>query len=183
VPITLVIIFVLLYLNFGRLTETLIVMLSVPFALVGDVWLMDFMQFKMSVGVAVGFIALAGVGAETGVVMLIYIDQRPKLNPMRLIAVARPIQLPKKNRRNDAFALGRRSAVIGCGAAWCWTSWRSRRWRCAERVLRRSSCHRQARHKAVTVRAAMVMACSIRATSGTRTSKAASPRAMVRRTR
>jgi Cu(I)/Ag(I) efflux system membrane protein CusA/SilA len=74
VPVTLVIIFVLLYLNFGRLTETLIVMLSVPFALVGGVWLMDFMQFNMSVAVAVGFIALAGVAAETGVVMLIYLD-------------------------------------------------------------------------------------------------------------
>jgi Cu(I)/Ag(I) efflux system membrane protein CusA/SilA len=74
VPITLVIIFVLLYLNFGRLTETLIVMLSVPFALVGGVWLMNWMQFNMSVAVAVGFIALAGVAAETGVVMLIYLD-------------------------------------------------------------------------------------------------------------
>jgi copper/silver efflux system protein len=74
VPVTLVIIFVLLYLNFGRLTETLIVMLSVPFALVGGVWLMDWMQFNMSVAVAVGFIALAGVAAETGVVMLIYLD-------------------------------------------------------------------------------------------------------------
>jgi hypothetical protein len=74
VPITLVIIFVLLYLNFGRLTETLIVMLSVPFALVGGVWLMAWMQFNMSVAVAVGFIALAGVAAETGVVMLIYLD-------------------------------------------------------------------------------------------------------------
>src|ERR1700726_1628629 len=74
VPITLVIIFVLLYLNFGRLTETLIVMLSVPFALVGGVWLMDFMHFNMSVAVAVGFIAHAGVAAETGVVMLIYLD-------------------------------------------------------------------------------------------------------------
>ncbi len=75
VPITLVIIFVLLHLNFGRLTETLIVMLSVPFALVGGVWLMALMQFNMSVAVAVGFIALAGVAAETGVVMLIYLDQ------------------------------------------------------------------------------------------------------------
>ena len=75
VPITLVIIFVLLYLNFGAMTETLIVMLSVPFALVGGVWLMDFMHFNMSVAVAVGFIALAGVAAETGVVMLIYLDQ------------------------------------------------------------------------------------------------------------
>ncbi|HKM73885.1 MAG TPA: CusA/CzcA family heavy metal efflux RND transporter [Stellaceae bacterium] len=74
VPITLVIIFVLLYLNLGRLTETLIVMLSVPFALVGGVWLMAWMQFNMSVAVAVGFIALAGVAAETGVVMLIYLD-------------------------------------------------------------------------------------------------------------
>src|SRR6202011_2292593 len=74
VPITLAIIFVLLYLNFGRLTETLIVMLSVPFALVGGVWLTDFMHFNMSVAVAVGFIALAGVAAETGVVMLIYLD-------------------------------------------------------------------------------------------------------------
>jgi len=75
VPITLVIIFVLLYLNFGAMTETLIVMLSVPFALVGGVWLMALMHFNMSVAVAVGFIALAGVAAETGVVMLIYLDQ------------------------------------------------------------------------------------------------------------
>ncbi len=75
VPLTLVIIFILLYLNFGRLTETLIVMLSVPFALVGGIWLMWWMGFNMSVAVAVGFIALAGVAAETGVVMLIYLDQ------------------------------------------------------------------------------------------------------------
>jgi copper/silver efflux system protein len=74
VPITLVIIFVLLYLNFGRLTETLIVMLSVPFAVVGGVWLMAWMQFNISVAAAVGFIALTGVAAETGVVMLIYLD-------------------------------------------------------------------------------------------------------------
>jgi Cu(I)/Ag(I) efflux system membrane protein CusA/SilA len=74
VPITLLIIFLLLYLNFGRLTETLIVMASLPFALVGGVWLMALMGFNMSVAVAVGFIALAGVAAETGVVMLIYLD-------------------------------------------------------------------------------------------------------------
>ena len=74
VPVTLLLIFVLLYLNFGRLTETLIVMLSVPFALVGGVWLVWWMGFNMSVAVAVGFIALAGVAAETGVVMLIYLD-------------------------------------------------------------------------------------------------------------
>ena len=74
VPVTLLIIFLLLYLNFKRLTETFIVMLSVPFALVGGVWLMWLLGYNMSVAVAVGFIALAGVAAETGVVMLIYLD-------------------------------------------------------------------------------------------------------------
>src|SRR5207244_5274570 len=73
VPVTLLIIFLLLYLNFRRLTETLIVMLSLPFALVGGLWLMWWLAFNVSVAVAVGFIALAGVAAETGVVMLIYL--------------------------------------------------------------------------------------------------------------
>jgi Cu(I)/Ag(I) efflux system membrane protein CusA/SilA len=74
VPFTLLIIFLLLYLNFRALAPTLIVMLSVPFALVGGVWLMWALDYNMSVAVAVGFIALAGVAAETGVVMLIYIE-------------------------------------------------------------------------------------------------------------
>ncbi|MBL8317835.1 MAG: efflux RND transporter permease subunit, partial [Burkholderiaceae bacterium] len=74
VPVTLLLIFLLLYLNFRRLTETFIVMLSVPFALVGGVWLMWWLDYNLSVAVAVGFIALAGVAAETGVVMLIYLD-------------------------------------------------------------------------------------------------------------
>ena len=74
VPVTLMIIFLLLYLNFRALTETLIVMLSLPFALVGGLWLMWAMGFNLSVAVVVGFIALAGVAAETGVVMLIYLD-------------------------------------------------------------------------------------------------------------
>ena len=74
VPVTLLIIFLLLYLNFRRITETLIVMLSVPFALVGGVWLMWALGYNLSVAAAVGFIALAGVAAETGVVMLIYLD-------------------------------------------------------------------------------------------------------------
>ncbi len=75
VPLTLLIIFLLLYLNFGRITETLIVMLSLPFSLVGGLWFLWWMGFNTSVAVAVGFIALAGVAAETGVVMLIYLDQ------------------------------------------------------------------------------------------------------------
>ncbi len=74
VPLTLALIFLLLYLNFKRLTETMIVMLSLPFALVGGVWLMWWLGFNASVAVAVGFIALAGVAAETGVIMLIYLD-------------------------------------------------------------------------------------------------------------
>ncbi len=74
VPVTLLIIFLLLYLNFRRLSETLIVMLSVPFALVGGIWLMWLLGYNLSVAAAVGFIALAGVAAETGVIMLIYLD-------------------------------------------------------------------------------------------------------------
>jgi len=74
IPLTLALIFLLLYLNFRRVTESLIVMLSVPFALVGGVWLMWALDYNLSVAVAVGFIALAGVAAETGVVMLIFLD-------------------------------------------------------------------------------------------------------------
>jgi Cu(I)/Ag(I) efflux system membrane protein CusA/SilA len=78
VPVTVLIIFLLLYLNFRRITESLIVMLSVPFALVGGLWWMWWLGFNLSVAVAVGFIALAGVAAETGVIMLIYLDHALK---------------------------------------------------------------------------------------------------------
>ncbi|MGB7920026.1 MAG: efflux RND transporter permease subunit, partial [Desulfobacterales bacterium] len=74
VPMTLVIIFLLLYFNFKNITESLIVMLSVPFSLTGGIWFMYLLGYNMSVAVGVGFIALAGVAAETGVVMLIYLD-------------------------------------------------------------------------------------------------------------
>jgi Cu(I)/Ag(I) efflux system membrane protein CusA/SilA len=74
VPITLLIILLLLYLNFRNFTESLIVMLSLPFSLVGGIWLMYVLGYHFSVAVGVGFIALAGVAAETGVVMLIYLD-------------------------------------------------------------------------------------------------------------
>ena len=75
IPITLAIIVLLLYWNFGSLAETAIVLLSLPFALVGGVWLMWYLHYNLSVAVAIGFIALAGVAAETGVVMLIYLDR------------------------------------------------------------------------------------------------------------
>ncbi|MDD2775688.1 MAG: efflux RND transporter permease subunit [Gallionella sp.] len=74
IPLTLLIISLLLYLNFRRVGDSLIVMLSVPFALVGGVWLMWGLGYNLSVAVAVGFIALAGVAAETGVIMLIYLN-------------------------------------------------------------------------------------------------------------
>ncbi|MGI9140161.1 MAG: efflux RND transporter permease subunit, partial [Gemmatimonadaceae bacterium] len=75
VPITLAIIFLLLFVNFRSVTESAIVMLSLPFALVGGVWLMWLLGYNLSVATAIGFIALAGVAAETGVVMLLYLDQ------------------------------------------------------------------------------------------------------------
>ncbi len=75
IPATLAIIFLLLYLNFRSVGETLIVMLSLPFALVGGIWFIWLLGYNWSVAVAIGFIALAGVAAETGVVMLIYLDQ------------------------------------------------------------------------------------------------------------
>jgi Cu(I)/Ag(I) efflux system membrane protein CusA/SilA len=90
VPVTLLIIFLLLYLNFRRITETLIVMLSLPFALVGGFWLMWWLGFNFSVAVAVGFIALAGVAAETGVIMLIYLDQALKELQARRLADGTP---------------------------------------------------------------------------------------------
>ncbi|HEY9515959.1 MAG TPA: CusA/CzcA family heavy metal efflux RND transporter [Gemmatimonadaceae bacterium] len=74
VPITLAIIVLLLYFNFGSMAESAIVMLSLPFSLVGGVWLMWLLDYNLSVAVAIGFIALAGVAAETGIVMLIYLD-------------------------------------------------------------------------------------------------------------
>ncbi|MCH7522057.1 MAG: efflux RND transporter permease subunit, partial [Candidatus Marinimicrobia bacterium] len=83
VPVTLLIIFLLLYLNFGNITESVIVMLSLPFALVGGFWFIYLLGYNMSVAVGVGFIALSGVAAETGVIMLIYLDQAYKSRKAR----------------------------------------------------------------------------------------------------
>ncbi|KMP11437.1 cation transporter [Candidatus Nitromaritima sp. SCGC AAA799-C22] len=74
IPITLIIIFLLLYFYFQNITESLIVMLSLPFAMVGGIWYIYYLQYEMSVAVAVGFIALAGVASEIGVLVLVYID-------------------------------------------------------------------------------------------------------------
>lgn len=72
VPLTLLIIFVLLYLNFQRMPETIIVMLSLPLALIGGIWFLYYLKYELSVAVAVGFIALAGVAAEIGVLVIMY---------------------------------------------------------------------------------------------------------------
>jgi len=74
IPATLAIVFLLLYFNFKSVAETAIVMLSLPFGLVGGLWFIWALGYNWSVAVAIGFIALAGVAAETGVVMLIYLD-------------------------------------------------------------------------------------------------------------
>jgi Cu(I)/Ag(I) efflux system membrane protein CusA/SilA len=75
VPATLGIIFLLLFMAFGRIRQPLIVLLTVPFALVGGIWFIFLLGHAVSVATAVGFIALAGLAAEFGVVMLIYLDQ------------------------------------------------------------------------------------------------------------
>ncbi len=74
VPVTLLVIFLLLYFNFRNIAEPLVVMLSIPFGLIGGFWLLYWLDFNMSVAVGVGFIALAGIGAEIGVLVLTFID-------------------------------------------------------------------------------------------------------------
>ena len=73
-PVTLAVIFLLLYLSFGRLGPAVLIMATLPFALLGGVWVLYWLDYNLSVAVGVGFIALAGVAAETGVVMLVYLD-------------------------------------------------------------------------------------------------------------
>lgn len=75
VPITLALIFLILFMNFRNITESFIMMITVPFALVGGIWLMFFNDYNLSVAVGVGFIALAGLAAENGVVLLVYLDE------------------------------------------------------------------------------------------------------------
>ena len=75
IPVTLAVILLLLYLNFRSLAKSLIVLLSVPFAVIGAIWYLHFLGYNLSVAVWVGIIALAGVAAETGVVMLVYLDE------------------------------------------------------------------------------------------------------------
>jgi Cu(I)/Ag(I) efflux system membrane protein CusA/SilA len=75
VPITLALIFILLYMNFKSVPETFIILLSIPFAMTGSIWLLWIMGYNLSIAVWVGIIALAGLAAQTGTVMIIYLDE------------------------------------------------------------------------------------------------------------
>ena len=87
IPVTFMIIFVLLFLNFGNLAEVLIILLSIPFALVGSAWVLWLLDYRLSTAVWVGVIALVGLAAQTGIVMILYIDnafkERKRLGKMR----------------------------------------------------------------------------------------------------
>jgi len=74
IPLTILIIFVLIYFNTKSVTETMIVLSALPFSLVGSFWFLYFLNYNLSIAVWVGIIALAGLAAETGVVMLLYLD-------------------------------------------------------------------------------------------------------------
>jgi len=93
VPVTLAIIVVLLYLNFGRLAEVLIILGTLPLALVGGIWLLYLLDYDMSVAVGVGFIALAGVAVEIGVIMLVYLNQAYHLHEEKAFLEKRKVDL------------------------------------------------------------------------------------------
>jgi copper/silver efflux system protein len=91
VPLTLAIIVLLLYLNFRRFGDVALILGSLPFALVGGVWLIYLLGYNVSIAVAIGFIALAGVAAETGVVMLLYLNQAWERRRAAAATASRPL--------------------------------------------------------------------------------------------
>ena len=93
VPVTIAIIVLLLYLNFRRMAEVLIIMATLPMALVGGIWLMYWLHYEMSVAVGVGFIALAGVAVEIGVVMLVYLNQAYRRHHERALEERRVVDM------------------------------------------------------------------------------------------
>jgi len=117
IPVTLLLIFLLLYLNFRNMSAPLVVMLSIPFACAGGIWLVYLLGFNLSVAVAVGFIALAGVAAEIGVLVLTFIDQKiAQLRQQKPISEAR---LDKHEIRQAALlgTSGRVRPVVMTAAA------------------------------------------------------------------
>ena len=102
VPLTLGIIFLLLYFNFKSIGECLIILLAIPFSLIGATWILYLLGYNFSIGVAVGFLALAGLDAETGIVMLIYLKH----------AYERRVSEGKMNTREDLYEAIREGAVL-----------------------------------------------------------------------
>lgn len=116
-PVTLMIIFLLLYLNFRNVTEPLVVMLSIPFGLIGGIWLIYMNDYNMSVAVAVGFIALAGMAAEIGVLVLSFIDteinKRRKLTPKLSVDDIKDAVLFATSQRVRPIAMTALSTMAG----------------------------------------------------------------------
>ncbi|MBE7415510.1 MAG: efflux RND transporter permease subunit [Deltaproteobacteria bacterium] len=102
VPLTLGIIFLLLYLNFKSITECLIILLAIPFSLIGATWMLYLLDYNFSIGVAVGFLALAGLDAETGIIMLIYLKH----------AYEKRVLEGRMNSRADLYEAIREGAVM-----------------------------------------------------------------------
>jgi len=98
VPVTLAIIVLLLYLNFRRATEVFIILATLPLALVGGIWLLYWLNYDLSVAVGVGFIALAGVSVEIGVVMLVYLNQAFRHRQEKALSEQRPVDANELRR-------------------------------------------------------------------------------------
>lgn len=113
IPLTLAIIIVLLYLNFRRVAPVAMLVVTLPFSLVGSVWLMYWLNFDFSIAVGVGFIALAGVAAETGVIMLVYLDHAYR---DLLIAHKAPTKLQLQQALLQGAAKRVRPVVMTAGA-------------------------------------------------------------------
>ena len=117
-PVTLLIIFLLLYFNFRNITEPVVVMMSIPFGLVGGIWLIYINDYNMSVAVAVGFIALAGMAAEIGVLVLSFIDteiakRRSASNSRLSLAEVKDAVLSATSKRVRPVAMTAISTMAG----------------------------------------------------------------------
>lgn len=117
-PLTLLLIFLLLYLNFRNVVEPLVVMLSIPFGLLGGIWLIYVNDYNLSVAIAVGFIALAGMAAEIGVLVLSFIDQEMKTRRSatdRLLTMdeVRDVVLTATSKRVRAVVMTALSTIAG----------------------------------------------------------------------
>lgn len=117
-PLTLLLIFLLLYLNFRNVVEPLVVMLSIPFGLLGGIWLIYANDYNLSVAIAVGFIALAGMAAEIGVLVLSFIDQEMKTRRSaadRLLTIeeVRDVVMTATSKRVRAVVMTAMSTIAG----------------------------------------------------------------------